>query len=77
MAGTLRAKRRRKDRRPLLDRLAPITHCGFYVLVLFMAGTGFATAIPARLNEIVFAGSGDPLPPTFATVSLTLARRSA
>jgi len=49
---------------PLLDRIAPITHYGFYVLVVLMAGTGFATALLAGLNEIVFAGSGDPLPPT-------------
>jgi cytochrome b561 len=30
-----------------------------------MAGTGLTTAILARLNEIVFAGSGAPLPPDF------------
>jgi cytochrome b561 len=48
---------------PLLDRLAPITHYGFYVLVLLMVGTGYATAILAGLPAIVFDGSGDPLPP--------------
>lgn len=32
---------------PLLDRIAPISHYGFYVLVLLMAGTGYATAILA------------------------------
>jgi len=31
-----------------------------------MVGTGFATAILAGLNKIVFQGSGDPLPPSFA-----------
>jgi len=31
-----------------------------------MAGTGYATAIVAGLPDIVFASSGDPLPPTFA-----------
>jgi cytochrome b561 len=51
---------------PLLDRIAPITHYGFYVLVVLMAGTGFATGLLAGLPEIVFAGSGAPLPPTFA-----------
>jgi hypothetical protein len=51
---------------PALDRLAPVTHYGFYILVLLMAGTGLATAILARLNEIVFARSGAPLPPDFA-----------
>jgi cytochrome b561 len=30
-----------------------------------MVGTGFATAILAGLPEIVFGGSGDPLPPSF------------
>jgi len=43
------------------NRLAPIVHCGFYVLVVLMAGTGFATALAAGLPEIVFAGSGAPL----------------
>jgi cytochrome b561 len=50
---------------PLLDRIAPVTHYGFYVLILLMAGTGFATALLAGLPDIVFAGSGAPLPPTF------------
>jgi cytochrome b561 len=50
---------------PFLDRIAPITHYGFYVLVLLMVGTGYATAILAGLNKIVFQGSGDPLPPSF------------
>jgi cytochrome b561 len=46
----------------LLDRIAPITHYGFYILVLSMVGTGYATAIVAGLPAIVFGGSGDPLP---------------
>jgi cytochrome b561 len=50
---------------PLLDRLAPISHYGFYVLVVLMAGTGCATALLAGLPAIVFGGSGDPLPPSF------------
>jgi cytochrome b561 len=49
---------------PLLDRIAPFSHYGFYVLVLLMAGTGYRTAILAGLPAIVFGGSGDPLPPT-------------
>src|SRR5262245_56643696 len=49
---------------PLLDRIAPVSHYGFYVLVLMMEGSGFATAIIAGLGEIVFASSGAPLPPT-------------
>jgi cytochrome b561 len=51
---------------PRLDRLAPIIHCGFYVLVLLMVGSGYATAILAGLNKSVFQGSGDPLPPDFS-----------
>ncbi len=51
---------------PLLDRIAPITHYGFYLLVVLMAGSGFATGLVAGLPEIVFAGSGAPLPPSFA-----------
>jgi cytochrome b561 len=49
---------------PLLDWTTPVIHYGFYLLVVLMAGTGLATAILARLNEIVFAGSGETLPPT-------------
>ncbi len=49
---------------PLLDRIAPISHYGFYILVLLMVGTGFATAIIAGLGEIVFGPSGTPLPLT-------------
>jgi cytochrome b561 len=51
---------------PFLDRIAPLTHYGFYVLVLMMVGTGYATAILAGLNRIVFQGSGEPLPENFA-----------
>ncbi len=50
----------------LLDRLAPLAHHGFYVLVLLMAVTGYATAILAGLPAIVFGGSGAPLPASFA-----------
>jgi cytochrome b561 len=49
-----------------LDRIAPVSDYGFYVLVLLMAGSGYATAILAGLNRSVFQGSGDPLPPSFA-----------
>jgi cytochrome b561 len=51
---------------PLLDRLAPVSHWGFYVLVLPMVATGYTTGIKAGLPAIVFGGSGDPLPPSFA-----------
>jgi cytochrome b561 len=48
----------------LLDRIAPVSHYGFYVLILLMAGTGFATAIRSGLNLIVFGAPGAALPPT-------------
>jgi cytochrome b561 len=51
---------------PVLDRIAPLTHYGFYALVLLMAGTGLATAILAGLNRSVFQGTGEPLPSSFA-----------
>jgi cytochrome b561 len=49
---------------PSLDRFAPITHYGFYLVVLAMVATGFTTAIVSGLNLIVFGPSGVPLPPT-------------
>jgi len=50
---------------PLLDRLAPLAHYGFYVLILLLGASGLATALAAGLPAIVFGGSGDPLPPSF------------
>lgn len=53
----------------LLDRLAPLTHGGLYLLVLLMAGSGVAMSIMAGLPAIVFGGVGslpssfDSLPP--------------
>jgi cytochrome b561 len=53
----------------LLDRLAPLTHWGLYVLVLMMAGSGVAMSVLAGLPGIVFGGVGnlpvnfDALPP--------------
>jgi cytochrome b561 len=51
---------------PLLDRIAPVVHYGFYLLVLLMVASGYATAILAGLNRSVFAHSGEPLPESFA-----------
>ena len=45
-----------------LDRLAPVTHYAFYILVLLMVGTGLSTAKLSGLTEIVFGNSGEPLP---------------
>jgi len=52
--------------RPLLDRLVPLIHYGFYALVLAMVATGYATAILAGLDRSVFQGTGEPLPPSFS-----------
>lgn len=53
----------------LLDRLAPATHWGLYLLVVLMAGSGIAMSVLAGLPGIVFGGVGtlpvnfDALPP--------------
>ncbi len=46
-------------------RAAGWAHVAFYVLVFGMVASGYATALLARLNEIVFARSGAPLPASF------------
>jgi len=51
---------------PLLDRAAVLAHYGLYALVILMAASGFATALSAGLPDIVFGGSGKPLPESFA-----------
>jgi cytochrome b561 len=50
---------------PELDRIAPITHYGLYVLILLMAASGYMTAVAAGLPAILFNGSGAPLPRDF------------
>ena len=50
---------------PALDRLATLSHYGFYALVILMAGTGLATAYLADLFGIVLGHSGAPLPESF------------
>lgn len=46
-----------------LDLLGQITHAGFYVVILLLVATGFATGVAAGLPDIVFASSGEALPP--------------
>lgn len=46
----------------ILQRIAKVSHYGFYMLVILMAGTGLSTAVLSGLNLIVFGRSGDPLP---------------
>ena len=50
---------------PALDRLARLAHVGFYVLIVLMLATGYATGLIAGLPAIVFGRSGAPLPTTF------------
>ena len=52
--------------RPFMDRLGRAAHVLLYVLVILMAASGFATALQAGLPDIVFGGSGAPLPANFA-----------
>jgi len=50
---------------PATNRIAPLVHYGFYVVVALTATTGYATGWIAGLPAIVFAHSGEPLPATF------------
>ena len=50
----------------LLDGLGKIAHMGLYLLVFAMAASGMATALQSGLPEIIFGGSGAPLPESFA-----------
>lgn len=50
---------------PLLNLLARWGHWGFYILVLAMVGSGMAMSAMAGLPDIVFNGSGAPLPESF------------
>jgi cytochrome b561 len=51
---------------PFFDRLAPLMHYTLYGAVALMAASGIALARQAGLPDIVFRGSGAPLPETFA-----------
>src|SRR5260370_18876149 len=48
------------------NRLPPLVHYGFYLLVVVMAGAGLATAPAAGLPGVRVAGSGAPPPKSFA-----------
>lgn len=50
---------------PLLDKIAPIIHYGFYVLVLLMVGTGLCDGDFARAQKNHVTDVGDPLPARF------------
>ena len=50
---------------PLVDRLAPAMHYALYAVAILMAVSGIGIAVQAGLPDIVFRGSGAPLPETF------------
>ena len=50
---------------PASARAAGWAHVAFYVLVIGMVATGYATGLIAHLNDIVFARNGAPLPASF------------
>lgn len=52
--------------KPLLDLVGRGVHFLLYALVILMAASGFAMAFQAGLPDIVFGGSGAPLPASFA-----------
>jgi len=49
----------------VLNKGASAAHWVFYVLVVVMCASGIAISQIAGLPDIVFGGSGDPLPATF------------
>lgn len=59
-----------------LDRLASLSHFGFYVLILLITATGVATALLSNLAGVALGGSADAIPstlmpyPTFAAHAL-------
>ncbi|MEO1701731.1 MAG: cytochrome b/b6 domain-containing protein [Pseudomonadota bacterium] len=49
----------------MLDTIGVWTHWAFYLLIFLVAGSGMAMSAMAGLPDIVFFGSGDPLPASF------------
>jgi len=62
--STARPARARTGSR-LLDRLAPITHYGFYILTILIVSSGLATAFLTGLPGIIFGDSSTSLPERF------------
>ena len=50
----------------MVNRLGIAAHWAFYLVVIAMCLSGLATANMAGLPEIVFGGSGEPLPADFS-----------
>jgi cytochrome b561 len=49
-----------------LNKVGKPTHWVMYAVVIGMSVSGFALSLAAGLPDIVFAGSGDPLPADFS-----------
>ncbi len=48
-----------------IDRAGALAHWALYALIFIVAGSGMAMSVLAGLPDIVFFGSGDPLPESF------------
>lgn len=53
----------------LLNKGAALAHYALYAIVMAMGASGLAIANAAGLPEIVFFGSGDPLPEDFSEIA--------
>lgn len=60
---------RRGLARPQAEGLALWVHRALYLCVLLMPVSGFVMVFSARLNDIVFARNGAPLPSDMATIT--------
>lgn len=54
---------------PQSEGLAKWVHRGFYTLIFLMPVSGFTMVFSARLNDIVFARNGAPLPADMSTIT--------
>lgn len=58
---------------PLLDKIAVLNHYALYLLVILMAASGITTSVQTGLPDIVFGGSGAPLPESFTVYAPRIA----
>lgn len=65
MRFTVKRPARASTGNAFLDTCAKVSHFLMYVLVLSMVSTGVGLAISSGLFDIVFGGSGAPLPEDF------------
>jgi cytochrome b561 len=65
----LRLVLRRRMAHPEASGVALWAHRGLYLLVFLMPVSGFTMVFSARLNDIVFARNGAPLPEDMAAIT--------